>query len=227
MNIERNLIISILKLTKNGSISKEIVKKDARVTSEIAEKIFKKLRSSSLVYLQNNFLEADSLQRLKLAVYAVQLGADLETVSSNLQWKEFEDMAAFALERNGYGVVRNLRLKHIGHRWEIDVVGFRKPMVLCVDCKHWHRGMYPSALKRIVEEQVTRTLALAEVSQSLAGKVEWASWSKAKFFPVVLSLTAGRFKFYNDVPIVPILQLQDFLNQLPAYANSLKHFTRP
>jgi len=87
--------------------------------------------------------------------------------------------------------------------------------------------MYPSALKRIVEEQVTRTLALAEVSQSLAGEVEWASWSKAKFFPVVLSLTAGRFKFYNDVPIVPILQLQDFLNQLPAYANSLKHFTRP
>ena len=227
MNIERNLIISILKLTKNGSISKEIVKKDARVASEIAEKIFKKLHSNSLVYLQNNFLEADSLQRLKLAVYAVQLGADLETVSSHLQWKEFEDMAAFALERNGYGVVRNLRFKHIGHRWEIDVVGFRKPMVLCVDCKHWHRGMYPSALKRIVEEQVTRTLALAEVSQSLAGKVEWASWSKANFFPVVLSLTAGRFKFYNDVPIVPILQLQDFLNQLPAYANSLKHFTRP
>jgi len=143
MNIERNLIISILKyliisilkLTKNGSISKEIVKKDARVASEIAEKIFKKLHSNGLVYLQNNFLEADSLQRLKLAVYAVQLGADLETVSSHLQWKEFENMAAFALERNGYGVVRNLRFKHAGRRWEIDVVGFRRPMVLCVDCK--------------------------------------------------------------------------------------------
>jgi len=227
MNIERNLIISILKLTGNGSISKEIIKKDAKVVSEIAENIFKKLHDNGLVYLRKKFLETDRLQRLKLAVYAVQLGADLQKVSSFLRWKEFEDIAALALERNGYNIVRNLRFKHINRRWEIDVIGFKKPMVLCVDCKHWRHGMYPSAIKRIVEDQVTRTLALAEVSQTMANTIEWASWDRAKFFPVVLSLSASRFKFYNNVPIVPILQLQDFINQLPAYVNSLKFFSRP
>jgi len=227
MNIERNLIISILKLTQNGPISKEIVKKDTIVASEIAEKIFRKLHDSGLVYLRENFLEADSLQRLKLTVYALQLGADLEHVSSFLGWKEFESIAAIAFERNGYHVLRNLRFKHLDHRWEIDIVGFRKPKVLCVDCKHWRHNFSPSVLKRIVEEQVTRTLALAEISSSMISKMEWASWKKVKFFPVILSLLSGRFKFYENVPIVPILQLQDFINKLPAHENSLKHFTRP
>jgi hypothetical protein len=57
--------------------------------------------------------------------------------------------------------------------------------------------------------------------------VEWASWDRIKFFPVILSLSAGMFKFYDKVPIIPILQLQDFINQLPAYVSALKHFTRP
>lgn len=227
MNIERNLVISILKRTQSGPISKEIVKKDAIMSSEIAEKIFRKLHDNGLIYLKENFLEADSVQRLKLAVYALRLGADLEHVSRLLDWKEFESMTAVALERNRYSVLRNLRFKHLDHRWEIDVIGYRKPKVLCMDCKHWHHNFFPSVLKRIVEEQVTRTLALAEISSSMKCKMKWASWKTVKFFPVILSLLSSRFKFYENVPIVPILQLQDFINKLPAHENSLKHFVRP
>lgn len=226
MSIEMNLLISILKLTRNGPVLTKLVNKDARIASQIAEKLYRKLQNDGLIYFRKNIVEADSVQRLKLAVYAIKSGADIENVSSFLEWQEFEHIAALAFERNGYGIIKNLRFKHKGRKWEIDIVGCKKPLVVCIDCKHWHHGMYPSALKRIVVEQVERTSALAEVLPSLAGKIECVSWDYVMLIPAVLSLFMGRFKFYDDVPIVPVLQLQDFLSNLPAYSNSLKHFLK-
>jgi Holliday junction resolvase-like predicted endonuclease len=227
MDIEANLVISILKLTRDGPISNELVNKDAKIPKQIAGKLLGKLQNDGLIYVQKNVIEANSPQRLKLAIRAIHLGADIENVSGFLRWQEFENMVAGALERNSYSVKKNLRLKHAGRKFEIDIVGSRKPIAISVDCKHWHHGMHPSALKKIVEEQVERTLALAESLPSLAGKVECASWDNVKLVPAVLTLVTGRFKFYDSVPIVAVLQFQDFLSQLPAYADSLKHFTRP
>jgi len=226
MNIERELIISILKVTKNGPSAIEVLIKEAKIASSIAKDLAKKLQNDGLLYLRNKLVEVDSLKRLKLAVHAIELGADVERVSGFLDWKEFENIAAIAFERNGYSVKRNLRFKHAGRRWEIDVIACKKPMVACVDCKHWHHGMYPYAIRRIVEEQVERTSALVESLLKLTEKIECTSWSTVKLVPAILSLTTARSKFYNKVPIVPVLQLQDFISQLPAYANSLKHFSR-
>jgi Holliday junction resolvase-like predicted endonuclease len=226
MDIERELIISILKLTKNRPIGIELVRKDAKIPSAIAEDLFKKLQNDGLLYLQNRVIDVDSLKRLKLAVHAIELGGDVERVSGFLDWREFENIAAIAFERNGYSVARNLRFKHAGRRWEMDIVGCKKPIVACVDCKHWHHGMYPSAIRRVVKEQVERTCALAKSMPKLTEKIDCASWNRVKLLPAVLSLTAVRSKFYNKVPIVPVLQLQDFLNQLPAYMDSLKHFSK-
>jgi Holliday junction resolvase-like predicted endonuclease/predicted transcriptional regulator len=222
MSIERNLIITILKLTKDGPVSHELINKDANIPSQVAQKLLRKLQEDGLIYLKRDVVEADNIQRLKLTIKAINLGADLENASSFLQWQEFENMAAVALTRNNYIVEKNLRFKHAGRKWEIDIVGCKKPIALCIDCKHWHHGMYPSALKKIVEEQLERISALTEALPNLADKIECASWDRIKLVPAVLSLIAGRFRFYNNVPIVPVLQLQDFLNQLPAYADSLK-----
>jgi Holliday junction resolvase-like predicted endonuclease len=218
--------MSILKLTKNGSASREAVAKDARLPCDVASKLFRKLQTDGMVYLSDNNVDADAGSRLKLAVRAVTLGADIGHVSDFLCWQEFEDIAAIALERNGYVVVKNVRFKHAGRKWEIDIVGCRKPLVICIDCKHWRHGMAPSALKRIAEAQVERTRALAASLPHVSLEIECAKWSKAKFIPAVLSLTQGRFKFYDMVPIVPVLQLQDFLSQLPAYTESLKYFMK-
>lgn len=226
MSIERNLIISVLKLTRNGRIANEIVSKDARIPLQIVSDILKKLQEDGSVYLREKVLEANSVQRLKLAVYAIRLGADFERVSGFLDWKEFENIAALAFEMNGYKVKKNLPFKHAGRRWEIDIVGCRKPLAVCVDCKHWHHGMYPSALRKVVETQVERTFALAESLPKFVGEIECTSWEKAKLVPAILSLVKGRFKFYDNVPIVPVLQLQNFLTELPAQADKLKHFSK-
>jgi Holliday junction resolvase-like predicted endonuclease len=226
MNIERELIISILKVTKSGPSAIEVVIKEAKIASSFAQDLVKKLQNDGLLYLRNKLIEVDSLKRLKLAVHAIELGADVERVSGFLDWKEFENIAAIAFERNGYSVKRNLRFKHAGRRWEMDIIACKKPVVACVDCKHWHHGMYPFAIRRIVEEQVERTSALAESLLKLTEKIECASWSTVKLVPAILSLTTVRSKFYNKVPIVPVLQLQDFISQLPAYMDLLKHFSK-
>jgi hypothetical protein len=122
MNIERDLIISLLKLTREGSVSKRMVRKDAKLTSEVVENLLGKLQNDRLLYVQKGIIEADSLQRLKLAAHAIGLGADIESVSGFLQWKEFESIVAIAFERNSYSVKKNLRFKHAGRKWEIDII---------------------------------------------------------------------------------------------------------
>jgi len=226
MVIERDLLLSLLKLTKDGPVLIKCVNQDARIASDIVRKLLEKLQNEGMLYLKAGAVEADSDNRLKIAVKAASLGADVEHISAFLRWQEFEDIAAIALERNGYVVAKNVRFKHAGRRWEIDVVGCRKPLVLCVDCKRWQRGVKPSALRKIVEAQIERAHALADTLPSPALKAECVKWKKAKIVPVILSLIPSSLKFYGNVPVVPILQLQDFLIQLPAYVESLKYFVK-
>jgi Holliday junction resolvase-like predicted endonuclease len=189
-------------------------------------KLLEKLQTENSLNLNDNNVEADSENRLKLAVKAVSLGADVETVSGFLGWQEFESIAATALKNNGYTILQNLRFKHAARKWEIDVVGCRKPLVICIDCKDWHHGLSPSAMRRIVEAQVERARALADTLPSVSIGIECSKWSRAKFVPAILVLLPGRFKFCDEVPVVPVLQLQDFLNQLPLEVESLKYFQK-
>jgi Holliday junction resolvase-like predicted endonuclease len=226
MQVLTEMIISLLKVSKGEPISHELINNEAKIPSKVAERLLRTLQRDGLVYVHDRFLQTDASQRVGLAVRAVELGADHERVSGFLDWKEFESIAAVALEKHGYTVRTNLRFKQGGRRWEMDIVGCRRPIVVCVDCKHWRRGLYPSKLRGAVEEQVRRTLAFSEFLPNPAVRIECASWKEARFVPVVLSLMPASFKFHNETPVVPILQLQDFLAQLPMCLNSLRCFDR-
>lgn len=226
MSIERNLVISLLKLSKEGPVLIESVKNDAKIPMTVMYKMLDKLKTENLVYVKQDAVSVEIDARLKLAVKAVSLGADVENISSLLCWQEFEAIAAMALRNNGYLVQNNVRFKHGGRRWEIDVVGCKKPLVVCIDCKHWQRALSPSVLKRTVNAQVERTKALADSLPNITLKLECTKWDKAKFLPAMLSLVPCLFKFYHKVPVVPVLQLQDFIYQLPAYVETLKFFPK-
>jgi hypothetical protein len=114
-----------------------------------------------------------------------------------------------------------VRFKNHGRRWEIDVVGVRKPLVVCIDCKHWHHRLCESTGRKIVSEQVARVRALASTVPNPVARIERTSLDECKFVPVVLSLIVEKSKFFEGVPIVPILQLQDFLNYLPTSTDSM------
>jgi Holliday junction resolvase-like predicted endonuclease len=226
VSVERNLLISILKLTKEGPILIEAIIKDARVPSSVGSELLEKLQNQDLLYLNNGTVEVNRSDRLKLAVKAASLGAVIEHISDLLCWQEFEEIAALALKNNGYVVQNNVRFKHGPKRWEIDVVGCKKPLVVCVDCKHWQHAISLSALKRMVELQSQRTHALSDSLPNLKLKLECNQWEKAKFIPTVLSLIPSAYKYIDQVPVVPVLKLQDFICQLPAYIGNVKFFSK-
>lgn len=226
MSVERNLTISLLKLTKESPVLVKSVKDDAKLTSEATLMLLGKLQTEGLVNLNGDLIEVTGDNRLKLAVKAATLGADIEHISNLLCWQEFETIAAMALRNNGFSVSKNVRFKHAGRKWEIDAVGCKSPLVICIDCKHWQRSMAPSVLGRVADAQAERTKALAEALPNVKLQLECTKWRKAQFIPAILSLIQGSFKFYDDIPIVPVLQLQDFLSQLPAYMYSLKSFSK-
>ena len=226
MSVERNLLISILKFTKEGPVLIEDVNRDARIPAVVTLNLLEKLQSEGLIYVKAQNVEVESGDRIKLAVKAASLGADVENISNLLCWQEFEEIAALALRNNGYAVQKNLRFTYERKRWEIDAVGYKKPWVICIDCKHWQKAISTSALRRIVDLQSQRTLALADSLPNAKLKLDYAKWDKAKFIPSVLSLIPSASKFCDKVPVVPVLQLQDFISQLPAYTESIKTFSK-
>jgi len=224
--IERNLIISTLKLTRNGPVLFENIKIDSRALSETSITLLEKYQSENLLKLNNGTVEVEGENRLKLASRAISLGADIEVLSNFLSWHEFESFAATALTNSGYAVNQNLRFKFAGRRWEADVVGCKRPLVVCLDCKSWHHGLAPSVLRHLTEKQAERTRELADALPSLSMSLKCAKWKEAVFVPALLVLAPTRFKFCDGVPIVPVLQLSDFLVNLPVEMSSLKYFRK-
>jgi len=222
---ERNLLVSILKLTKFGPIQEDIISRDAQIPRQNTEKILKKLYSEGLIQSENGIVEASLDQRIKIAIQAIKLGIDFEKVCSFLDWSEFESIATAAFEANYFTVKRGFRFAWSGRRWEIDILGFKESVVACVDCKHWHHGWRRAATIKAVEAQVKRTEALADALPMLHEKIELTTWEKAVLIPIVLSLYPSPLKFYKKTPIVPILQLQNFLSEFSAYVNELAHFS--
>ncbi len=223
MTVERKILLSLLKLTQEGPISRTLVSKDARVPVQVADEVLEKFSSEGVAQLKDKIVEVSSNQRVKLAIRAIRLGADFERACRALRWDEFESIAAAAFLANNFAVTKGFRFKHAGRRWEIDVIGRREPIVACVDCKHWRHGWGRSASTKAVEAQIERIKALARVLES-GQKLGLTNWKKATLVPVILSLIPAPFKFYKNTPIVPILKLPNFLNELPAHLYALKTF---
>lgn len=223
---EISLSLSILKTTKEGKVLVEDLKKGAKIPSTAMAKILEEFRSEGIINVRDNFVEANSIGRLKLAVKAAMSGIPIDQISNFLQWQEFEDITAFVLKENGYYIKTNVRFKHANRRWEIDVIGCKSPLVVCIDCKHWQRAISPSALHRIAKDQADRTRAFAESLPKPSLQLQCCRWKKAKFVPILISLIPNTQKFHDNVPIVPILQIQDFISQIPLEIQTVKHFSK-
>ncbi|MGQ9460803.1 MAG: hypothetical protein ACUVRA_06200 [Candidatus Bathyarchaeaceae archaeon] len=224
MTFERNFLVSVLKLTKGGPVAKELIARDAGIPTQTADQLLKKFCEAGLIQWRHKTIEASSNQRVKIAIHAINSGADFEKVCRFLEWIEFENFAAAAFEANNFDVKRRFRFKWAQRMWEIDVLGYKEPIIACVDCKHWSHGWRKSIIMKVAEAQALRTKVLAEALPRLQEEIGLIHWRQATLIPIVLSLVPGPLKFYNNVPIVPILQLQNFLDELPAHATSLMHF---
>ncbi len=220
--LRRRLLLALLEGTREGGGPLDGLSDRLRAPHETLEALLDELVSEGLVKLSNGLVEASMVQRLRLAVRAVELGADIEEVSKALGWREFEEMAAYILEENGFEVHRHLRFKAWDRRWEIDLAALRRPYVLCAECKRWRRGLRGSALEEMAERQRRRVEALSGEATELF-PIE--GWGLVTLIPLILSLTTPPRRLMKGVPIIPILELPSFLDAFEGYLDEIWHLS--
>jgi len=226
MIAERDVLISLLKATQRGPTSRALLTKSTRATEDVVEGALEKFEQAALFDEYKGVIEVTPKQRARITTRALELGADLEHVCRFLSWTEFERITAQALEANGYRVTNNFRFKRGKERREIDVLGIDKPLIICADCKHWKRGLQTAAALRTIEAQIERTKGLADVLPCYLREIGLENWENATLLPMVISLLPGQNKLVNKVPVVPVLQLQDFISEVPLKLDVLYQIRR-
>ncbi len=150
-----------------------------------------------------------------LAAYSIRLGADPYRVSRLLSWRDFEALAASALEEAGFEVSRNLRLPGKGGM-EVDIVGVRGPYGVAVDCKRWSYRV--SSLSRVAEAARAQR-ARAERLASLWGSL---GLPRARLIvPALLVLREDLPKVVEGVAVVPAISLRGFIQEIEAVAEEI------
>jgi Holliday junction resolvase-like predicted endonuclease len=226
MIAERDVLISLLKSTQRGPVSRTLLVKSTRATAEAVGRVLEEFEHLSLFDEYQGIIEVSPKQRAKITTHALELGADLEHVCRFLSWAEFEILTAQALEANGYRVINNFRFKRGKERREIDVIGLDKPLIICADCKHWKRGFRMASSLKTIEAQIERAEVLADVLPYYLHEIGIENWETAALLPVVVSLLPGQNKLVNRVPVVPVLQLQDFISEVPLKLDVLHQISR-
>jgi len=219
----RRLLISLLKLTAKGPAGIDIVSSDSSVPLEIVDDFLALLVEEDLIEVVEGTVKASAEQRLRLSTRAVNEGVDLERAYRYLGWGEFEDVAVFALEANHFSTRKHFRFK-TSARFEIDVLGFKEPLILSIDCKHWRRSWVRVAFANAAEKQVSRSLQFAKFLSKSKTSLRICSWKRAVVMPIILTLSDTPLKVYEQVPIVAIFRFQDFLYNLPTYVSNLASF---
>lgn len=151
--------------------------------------------------------------RLKTAILLLHAGCDIRLVSEQLSWRDFEGLASEILTSFGYMTTTNMRLTK--PRIEIDVVGISSGMAVLVDCKHWKRSN-GSLISAFAKKQEARALRLVREDQRIVNAV-----------PVILTLNTESVRFFEGVPVVPVIQFKSFLADLQSHLSEIRVIRKP
>jgi len=199
----------------------------SKICRSLVEQSLLKLRERGAVALAGEEIQVSLEQRLRIAELAIAIGADPERIARQLRWQEFEAFADHVLALEGYATITHFVFKASGHRHEIDVLGAKEPLVLCVDCKHWHTGCGPARLLTAVENQVLRVQLLSQSLRTCGRKLATTGWRSVRLLPVILTLADVPLKVIDRVPVVSSLRLRSFLFEVSPWLDKLRFVDAP
>ncbi|UCE09593.1 MAG: hypothetical protein JSW61_11555 [Candidatus Thorarchaeota archaeon] len=159
-------------------------------------------------------------ERVELALKAVSLGAEVESVVNRMNWKDFEGMVTSILVEHGFKCTESFRrrgnLEIQG--MEIDVIGLRGNRIVSIDAKMWGVRKYKSsALKSAAEKQKMRTELLCGLLDRLSAKLDGLERKKFTLSPILVTWLVEDVEFSDGVPIVPVFKLNSFLMSFESY----------
>jgi hypothetical protein len=127
---------------------------------------------------------------------------DLQKVSMEVVWQNFERLTAFIFEENNFLAATNTVKTLKKRRRQYDVIAKANNRTFLVECKKWagNRSRL-SAVKRAIELHKERTEFYHYLTREDA-------------IPIIVTLVEEEIRSYEGVPIVPILKLNSFINEL-------------
>jgi hypothetical protein len=130
---------------------------------------------------------------------------DLEMVSEEVVWQNFERLAAFIFEKNNFRIKVNTVKTYQKTRRQYDVIAWKGNQTFLVECKKWAGNRYRlSAMKKAVEQHKERTTFYAAITNEDA-------------IPLLVTLIEEEIRMYEGVPIVPVQKLNGFVNELDGF----------
>jgi len=127
---------------------------------------------------------------------------DLEQVSKEAVWQNFEVLVGFIFEANDFQVNVNKVRTFNKKRRQYDVIAKKNNRTYLVECKKWSGNRYRlSALKKAIQQHKERT----EFYRNL---------TEENLIPIIVTFIEEDIKFYEGMPIIPILRLNSFINEI-------------
>ena len=127
---------------------------------------------------------------------------DLEIVSEESLWQNFERLAAFIFEKNDFRTNVNTVKTWNKKRRQYDVIAKKSDQTFLIECKKWAGNRYRlSALKKAIVQHKERTLFYESITTEDA-------------IPLIVTLIEEEILVFEGVPIVPVYKLNSFIREL-------------
>jgi len=193
-----------------------------RTCASLVKESLVQLQDTGVLALEEEAVLVSPEERLRIAELAIASGADPARVAKELRWQEFESLADQLLVRDGFTTLIHFVFKAEGRRFEIDVVGAKETLVLCMDCKHWYHGWAPSKITAAARSQMLRVLCLSRVFQTYTRRLPIKNCRSVRLLPIVLTLADVSSRLVEGVPIVSVFRLRTFLSEVNPWVESLR-----
>ena len=191
-------MLRFLKEVKEGLNDIEELEESTALGSRTLHEIATKLEALEVLELDQKSLRLRAGGRVTVARCALEAGCSMQELSGCLDWREFEALAARALDSCGFRTTKNLRLTK--PRRELDVVGVDGDFGVAFDCKHWRR-LPASQMEAAARSQVERVRLL--LMKGTFPQLETV-------MPAILVLFRPGFEMASDLAIVPDDAIFDF-----------------
>jgi hypothetical protein len=201
------------------AISTEITLEEFQTKSRFgkttATEVLEFLVKSGIGQISRYGFSFSKVDKMKLAILALQSGNDIETISRSLSWQDFEVFASDLLNMSGYLVECNLHFSKPS-RMQIDVVGmnYNSQLAIVADCKHWKRNDL-SSISSYARKQAERTSKLLVHRRKISHAI-----------PIILTLQAMDIRFVYGIPLVPVAKFNSFIKEVPLYLSEIKVISR-
>jgi hypothetical protein len=215
------LVINLLKVQEGQKVPVGRFLKEYGLHPTLVMQKLEWLVEKGLATMIGDTIVVERGQKFLLAIKAIEGGIDAEKICRAAGWREFEDIGALFLVGEDYKAEKHFRFNLDTKRYEIDILGLKKPWMLVVECKRWRSC---KSITRVADVLVSKTLALLSLIPKLKTRIGLDDWDEVIILPVILTLLKNPLKIECNVPVVPIGQFRSFLSDFQSYTDDLKIF---